>query len=58
METGTRLSRLSLGIPYDDDGDGGISKGEVLTAIVDYLFEDGITRAQVLEVIVAYLFSD
>ena len=39
-------------------GDGGISKSEVLTAIVDYLFDDRITRAQVVEVIVAYLSSD
>ena len=54
---GNEAFRLSLGIPYDDDGDGGISKGEVLTAIVDYVFDDRITRAQVFSVILLYVFD-
>ena len=37
----TASDQLSLGIPYDDDRDGAISRGEVITAITDYLFEGG-----------------
>ena len=47
---------LSLGITYDDDGDGAISRNEVLAAITDY-FADRITRDEVLGVITLYFAS-
>ena len=53
----TASDQLSLGIPYDDDRDGAISRGEVITAITDYLFEGTITREQAIAVIELYLFS-
>ena len=45
--------RLSLGIPYDFDGNGGISRAEVIAAIRDY-FGGNITRAQAIAVIRLY----
>ena len=45
--------RFYLGITYDDDGDGGISKNEAIAAVVDY-FAGGITKAQTIAVIVLY----
>ena len=48
---------LSLGIPYDDDGDGAISRAEVVTAIGDYLFGGLLTRDQVVALIGLYLFG-
>ena len=45
--------RFSLGIPYDDDGDGGISKPEAIAAIRDY-FSGNITKAQAIAVIRLY----
>ena len=48
--------QLSLGITYDDDGDGAISRNEVLAAITDY-FADRITRDEVLGVITLYFAS-
>ena len=45
--------RLSLGIPYDFDGNGGISKNEAIAAVVDY-FASRITKAQTIAVIVLY----
>ena len=45
--------RFSLGITYDDDGDGGISRVEVIEAIGDY-FSGELTRAQVITVITLY----
>ena len=51
---GNIAARLSLGIPYDDDGDGMISRSEVIAAISDY-FDEIITREQVTAVITLYL---
>ena len=48
--------RFSLGITYDDNGDGGISRGEAIAAIRDY-FSDMITRAQAIAVIRLYFTS-
>ena len=51
-------NQLELGIPYDDDRDGEISKSEVTTAIDDYLFGDGtVTKAHVTKLIDLYLFN-
>ena len=52
----TAAPRLSLGIPYDFDGNGGISKDEAIAAVVDY-FAGSITKAQTIEVIVLYFSS-
>ena len=49
--------QLLLGIPYDDDGDGAISRNEIITAIGDYLFSDLLTRDDVIEIITLYLFG-
>ena len=45
--------QFSLGIPYDDDGDGGISRAESILAITDY-FAGRITRAQAIALIGLY----
>ena len=45
--------RFSLGITYDDNGDGGISRGEAIAAIRDY-FSGGLNRAQAIAVIRLY----
>ena len=45
--------QLFLGIPYDFDGNGGISKNEAIAAVVDY-FAGSITKAQTIAVIVLY----
>ena len=52
----TAAPRLSLGIPYDFDGNGGISRAEVIAAIRDY-FGGNITRAQAIAVIRLYFFT-
>ena len=49
----TASSRLALGIPYDDDGDGGISKEEAITAVIDY-FSGRITKEEAIAVIILY----
>ena len=49
----TAAPPLSLGIPYDFDGNGEISKNEAIAAIVDY-FASRITKAQTIAVIVLY----
>ena len=49
----TPAPRLSLGIPYDFDGNGGISRAETIAAIRDY-FGGNITRAQAIAVIRLY----
>ena len=49
----TAAPQLSLGIPYDFDGNGGISKNEAIAAVVDY-FASSITKAQTIAVIVLY----
>ena len=46
-------SRFSLGITYDDDGDGTVSKAEAIAAIRDY-FGGNITKAQAIAVIRLY----
>ena len=52
--SGNLASSVPLGIPYDDDGDGGISRNEVSVAIRDYI-DEIITREQVIAVIRLYL---
>ena len=47
---------LSLGIPYDDDDDGDISRNEAIAAITDY-FADRLARDEVLGVITLYFAS-
>ena len=54
---GDASANLSLGIPYDDDGNGAISRAEVITAIGDYLFSGLLTRDQVIALISLYLFG-
>ena len=49
----TAAPQLSLGFPYDFDGNEGISKDEAIPAIVDY-FAGRITKAQTNAVIVLY----
>ena len=49
----TAAPRFSLGITYDDDGDGDINKAEAIGAIRDY-FSGGITKAQAIAVIRLY----
>ena len=49
----TASPQFSLGIPYDDDDDGAISKNEAIAAVVDY-FASRITKAQTISVIVLY----
>ena len=56
----TAASQLSLGIPYDDDGNGAIGKSEVIAAINDYLFGEGdaaISKGDVIKLINLYLFG-
>ena len=48
--------RFSLGITYDDNGDGDINRGEAIAAIRDY-FSDELTRAQAIAVIRLYFTS-
>ena len=48
--------QLSLGIPYDDDHDGGISKEEAIAAVLDY-FNGRITKAEAIAVIILYFSS-
>ena len=52
----TAAPQLSLGIPYDFDGNGGISKNEAIAAVVDY-FAGSITKAQAIAVIRLYFAS-
>ena len=53
----TAAAQLTLGLPYDDDHDGAISRDEVITAIGDYLFGSLLTRDQVVALIGLYLFG-
>ena len=54
-EANTAAAQLTLGLPYDDDHDGAISRAEVITAIGDYLFGGLLTRAEVIQIIRLYL---
>ena len=55
----TAAPLFSLGIPYDDDSDGAISKREAIASINDYLFgeQGAITKSQVVHLINLYLFG-
>ena len=48
--------QLSLGIPYDDDHDGGISKDEAIAAVIDY-FNGRITKEEAIAIIILYFSS-
>ena len=50
-------TQLALGLPYDDDHDGRISRDEVVTAIGDFLFGGTLTRDQVVAIIALFLFG-
>ena len=50
-------AQLLLGLTYDDDHDGVISRDEVITAIGDYLYGSHLTRDQVAQIIALYLFG-
>ena len=52
----TAAPPLLLGIPYDDDHNGLISKDEAITAVMDY-FEGDITKEQAIAVIILYFSS-
>ncbi len=52
-EGNTAAAQLSLGLPYDDDGDGAIGGSEVLEAVRDY-FAGRLTGQQVLAVVRLY----
>ena len=52
----TAAMQLSLGIPYDDDGDGKISKEEAIAAVIDY-FSDRITKEHAIAIIILYFSS-
>ena len=49
----TAAPLLSLGIPYDDDGDGEISKSEAIASIRDY-FADRVAKVHVIGIIRLY----
>ena len=55
-EANTAAAQLILGLPYDDDRNGIITRDEVLNAIEDYLSGDSATtRDHVLDLIELYL---
>ena len=53
----TAAVQLSLGIPYDDNGNGEIDRDEVIAAIGDYLFNGTLIRDHVITLIGLYLFG-
>ena len=53
---GNAAGYLSLGITYDDDGDGAISKNEAIAAVRDY-FSGNLTKSQTIAVIRLYFTS-
>ena len=52
----TAALTFSLGIPYDDDHDGGIGKEEAITAVLDY-FAGRITKEEAIGIIILYFSS-
>ncbi len=52
----TAAMQLSLGIPYDDDGDDKISKEEAIAAVIDY-FAHRITKEEAIAIIILYFSS-
>ena len=56
MEDTASAVVASLADRYDANDNGMVDKGEVITAINDYLFEETLTKAEVIELINAYLF--
>ena len=52
----TAAPQFSLGIPYDDDGNGGISKDEAIAAVRDY-FAGKLTKDQTIAMIRLYFSS-
>ena len=53
----TVAGQLSLGIPYDDDRNGAISREEVIAGISDHLFGGLLTRDQIVALIGLHLFG-
>ena len=53
---GNIAARLPLGIPYDDDYDGKISKDEAIMAVIDY-FAGRITKEEAIAIIILYFSS-
>ena len=53
---GNWASTMPLGIPYDDDGDGEISKSEAIASIRDY-FAERVAKVHVIGIISLYLFG-
>ena len=47
---------LSLGIPYDDEGDAGTSKDEAITAVIGY-FSGRISKEDAIAIIILYFSS-
>ena len=57
-ENGNIAAHIYFGIPYDDDGNGAISKIEFIAAINDYLFGDGsLAKSHLIDLINLYLFG-
>ena len=52
----TPAPTLSLGIPYDDDHDSGISKNKAITAVIDY-FSGRISKEEAIAIIILYFSS-
>ena len=52
-DANTTAQPLLLGIPYDDDHDGGIGKDEAIAAVIDY-FNGWITKEEAIAVIILY----
>ena len=51
----TAAAQLQLGIPYDDNRNGVIERGEVIKAVNDYLRDGSLERSQVIALINLYL---
>ena len=51
----TAAVQLRLGVPYDDNGNGTIERGEVIRAINDYLGGGSVGRSHVITLINLYL---